>query len=132
MYSFVDFESTDFRGEKYKDTYEFFLNKAELMNLEHSVDGGYSGMLKRIMATKDKKLLLQEFQKLVLLSYGKVSPDGKYFIKNAELTEQFKSSSAYPDIYMLLAVNAKIAADFCNKIVPENLEEQIKAAMEFE
>jgi hypothetical protein len=53
------------------------------------------------------------------------SPDGKRFIKNDEMREEFQQTAAYSALFMELATDDKAAADFVNGIIPKDMAEQI-------
>ena len=52
------------------------------------------------------------------------SPDGRKFMKSAELTEDFVQTEAFSELYMELATNAEAAAAFVNGIVPADMAKQ--------
>lgn len=116
---------TDYDGNERTEDFYFSLNKAELLELELSVSGGYMAMLQKIIMEKDLTRLIAIFKDLVLKSYGSKSLDGKRFIKNEELTTEFIQTEAYSDLFMELATNADAAAEFCNGIMPKALAEEV-------
>lgn len=119
---------TDYNGVEREERFYFNLNKAEVVELELSKDGGTSEYLEKIIAAKDIREAIGYFKKLLLASYGTKTDDGKGFKKSAELRDQFESSAAYPEIYMLLATNAEEGAKFVNGIMP-NFEAQQKSSI---
>ena len=118
---------TDYDGNERTEDFYFGLNKAELLELEMSVSGGYQALLQKIISEKDMPRLISIFKELVLKSYGAKSLDGKRFIKNEELTNEFIQTEAYSDLFMSLAADANAAAEFCNGIMPASI---VKAANE--
>ena len=62
------------------------------------------------------------FKKLLLMSYGVKSDDGRRFIKNDQVREDFEQTQAYSDLYMLLALDDNEASKFVNAIVPEDMK----------
>ena len=110
---------TDFNGEERTEDFYFNLTKAELAEMENSVDGGFSAYLQKI---KDAQNLPELFKDLILRSYGEKSADGRRFIKkrNGEnLSDIFESTEAYSVLFMELAQNADAAAEFVNGVVPQ-------------
>ena len=79
-------------------------------------------MIQRIVAAQDAPAIIKIFKELVLNAYGVKSPDGKRFIKNDELKEEFKQTEAYSMIFMELATDADAAAKFVNGIMPADLQ----------
>lgn len=110
---------TDFNGVEREEDFYFNFTQAEVAEMELGVTGGFSEMLKTIIATKDVPALSQTFKDLVLKAYGVKSSDGRRFIKTDELRAEFSQTQAYSDLYMELATDDKAAADFINAILPK-------------
>lgn len=113
----------DFNGDEVSEDYFFHLSQAELVELELSHKGGLSESMKKIIADEDGKAIIAEFKKIILQAYGKRSDDGRRFIKNQELRDEFESSEAYSTLFMELVLNAGSAAEFINGIVPSGMDE---------
>ena len=110
---------TDFNGIERTEDFYFNLTKAEIAEMELEVPGGMTTMIERITKTQDTPSLIKVFKELILRSYGKKSDDGRRFIKNKELVEEFKDSEAYSELFMELATNAEAASAFVNGITPK-------------
>lgn len=108
----------DYDGNERNDMCYFNLSKAELMELEMSVDGGWAERIQQIANAKDVPTLSKIFKDLILRSYGEKSPDGKRFIKSAALSEAFAQTEAYSELFMELITNPDAAIDFMNGILP--------------
>lgn len=118
----------DFDGNSVSEDFYFNLSKSELVELEVQYEKGLAEALETIVKANDTKQLIAEFKKLVLLSYGKKSEDGKRFIKNEELRTEFAQSLAYDALFMELATSDTAAADFIQGIVPKDMSEAIQQA----
>jgi len=118
----------DFNGAEREEDFYFNLTKAEVAELELSVNGGISEMLKRIIASKDTKQLANVFKDLICRSYGVKSLDGRKFVKNAEVLEEFTATEAYSELYMDLATNADAAQKFVNAVLPKDMGIEDKPA----
>lgn len=119
----------DFNGETITEDYFFHLSKAELVELEMSHDGGLSASLQRIIDTEDAKNIIAEFKNIILTAYGKRSDDGRRFVKNQTLREEFESTEAYSALFMELVTDTDAAVEFINGIVPAGMtEEAVKLA----
>ena len=118
---------TDFNDEERTEDFYFALNKAELMEMQLSVDGGLTALLDKIVKEKDNAKLVGFFKKMVLDSYGEKSLDGKTFVKDETIKKNFECSAAYPEIFMELAEDAAKAAEFVNGIIPKSLLKEIEA-----
>lgn len=116
---------TDFNDEEVEEEFYFHLSKAELVELELSTKGGLSESLKLIVASEDGKRIIEEFKKIILTSYGKRSDDGKRFIKNQELRDEFESTEAYSALFMELVTDTTAAIEFINGIIPAGLAEDV-------
>lgn len=114
----------DFNGDEVTEDFFFHLSKAELVELEMSQQGGLSEALKQIIASEDGKQIIIEFKKIILGSYGKRSEDGKRFIKNQTLRDEFESSAAYSALFMELVTNTDSAIEFINGIIPQGMAEE--------
>lgn len=112
---------TDFDGNDTSDVHYFHLSKTELMELESSHEGGLGAVIVRLVETKDIKALIAEFKNLIMLSYGQKSDDGKKFVKNDEIREEFTQTAAYDALFMELATDSDAAAAFINGIIPKDL-----------
>ena len=85
--------------------------------------GGLSESLTRIVQAEDGKGIIAEFKNIILSAYGKRSDDGKRFIKNQQIREEFESTEAYSTLFMELVTDADKAAEFINGIVPQGIAE---------
>lgn len=117
---------TDYNGIERKEDFYFNLTKAEVMELEMSTQGGLAEMIQRIVAAQDQPAIIKVFKELIIKAYGVKSPDGKKFIKNQEVVDDFVQTEAFSELFMELATDADAAAKFVNGIVPANLAEQAK------
>ena len=115
---------TDYNGVERTEDFYFNLTKAEIMEMQLSTTGGLDEMIQRIIATQDVPAIAKIFKDLVLQAYGQKSPDGRRFIKNKELTEEFSQTEAYSELYMSLATDADAAAAFINGIVPKDVADK--------
>ena len=117
---------TDYNGNERTEKLNFHLTKAEIAEMELSMPGGMSATIQRIIEAQDTKQLIDIFKDLLLRSYGVKSPDGRRFIKNDELREEFSQTEGYSELFMELATDAKAASDFVNGIIPTDMQEQLK------
>jgi hypothetical protein len=115
----------DFNGEEVTEELYFNLSKAELVELELSRPGGMQEHLQKIVESEDGKAIITEFKELILMSYGQRSEDGKRFIKNQELRDEFASTEAYSQLFFELCTDAEKAAEFVNGIIPTGLADEV-------
>jgi hypothetical protein len=115
----------DFNGDTVSEDFFFHLSKAELVELELSHKGGLSEALQRIIDAEDGKAIIAEFKNIILGSYGKKSSDGKRFIKNQTLREEFESSEAYSTLFMELVTDTDAAIEFINGVIPAGMADEV-------
>ena len=115
----------DYKGNTRTEDFYFNLNKAELVELELSAKGGLTVMMDRIIAAQDNATLFKIFKDLVSKSYGVLSDDGRKFVKNQEVLDDFMQTEAYSIIFSELATNAEAAAEFFNNVIPQNLAKEL-------
>lgn len=115
----------NFNDEPVTEDHYFHLSKAELVEMEVEYEGGLAKKLEEIVEAEDGKAIMAMFKKLLLDSYGVKSPDGKSFMKNPDLRENFASTEAYSTIFMELVTDAGAAADFVNGIIPKGLDQDV-------
>jgi hypothetical protein len=114
----------DFDGNSVSEDHFFHLSKAELVELEMSHQGGLSEALKRIVAAEDGKSIIAEFKNIILGAYGKRSDDGKRFVKNQQIRDEFESTEAYSTLFMELVTNTDAAIEFINGVIPAGMTEE--------
>jgi hypothetical protein len=117
---------TDFNGNEVSEEFYFNLTKAELAEMEMSEKGGLSETIKKIVEEEDTKAIMNIFKNLILDAYGVKSEDGKRFIKNDKLREEFSQTAAYSELFVLLASDSEAAANFVNGIVPVEAQKKMK------
>lgn len=122
--TYVDYNET----ERTEDYY-FNLTEAELVEMQMSTNGGMTGLINNIIAAQDEPTIFAIFKDLLLKSYGQKSLDGKRFIKNQALRDEFEQSPAYSQLFMKLATNSDDAAKFINGIMPAKLASQVSAML---
>lgn len=117
---------TDFLGQQRTEDFYFNLTKTEILewlstNSEYTLDMVIENMSKKM----NVKGLLDATRELIYKAYGEVSLDGRRFIKNEEVKNNFMETNAFSDLFMELATDAKAAADFFNAIIPKDLAEGV-------
>lgn len=121
---------TDYDGNEREEKFYFNLNKAELLKLQHSVNGGYQSYLKRLTETQNEAEIMDIYTKFVNLTYGVKSIDGKRFIKNQEVLDEFIQSEAYSEFFTELISSQKAQLEFIKGIMPDALLADVKRELE--
>ena len=109
---------TDYNGVKREEDFYFHLNRAEIIEMESSVSGGYGEMLKQIIMSHDGPTIMKNFKIFILKSYGEKSLDGKRFMKSEEISKNFECTEAYSVLFTELCMNPDKAIEFINNILP--------------
>lgn len=117
---------TDYNNVERTEKFYFNLSKAEIMEMEMSINGGLAEMIQRVVDAQDQPAIIKIFKDLILKAYGEKSIDGKHFEKkNGELAAAFAETEAYSNLFMELATDAEKASEFVNGIVPADMAKQI-------
>ena len=109
----------DFDGNERTEDFFFNLTEREIAEMELSTEGGLGNFINKAVAAKSQVELIELFKKLILAAYGMKSADGRRFVKNDAVREDFMSTQAFSDIYMELVQDADKASAFFNGIVPK-------------
>lgn len=117
----------DFDGNERTEDFFFNLTEQEIAEMELSTEGGLGNFINKAVAAKSQVELIELFKKLILAAYGVKSADGRRFVKNDVVREDFMSTQAFSDIYMELVQDADKASAFFNGIVPK--EKPVKNAI---
>jgi len=112
---------TNFNGETIKEDFYFHMTQQELVELEMSEAEGFSALVQRIIDTADSRKLIAEFKKLIDLSYGVKSADGRTFTKGDANLADFKATEAYSQLYMSMLTDTAEAESFFKGIMPAGL-----------
>lgn len=122
----------DYDGKERSENFYFNLTKAELMDMELGTVGGMQQLIQLIIDKQDVPEIIKAFKKIIMMSYGEKSPDGRRFIKSDALSEAFSQTEAYSNLYMELISDASAAAAFINGIVPADVAARAKVEQEKE
>lgn len=117
---------TDYNDNERTEDFYFSFTKAELLDKQMGVAGGYAAVIDNIAKTKDLPAMIKIFKELVMEGYGVKSDDGRRFVKSEELTREFMETPAFSEIYMGLVTDDKAAAEFINKAFPSTLIAEIE------
>lgn len=113
----------DYNGDMREETAYFALSRAELTEMELSMEDGLAAYYTRIVEANNVPELSKVFKELIIKSYGIKSDDGKRFIKRAPdghlLANDFVDSAAYEQFYIDLLTDTDKAIAFFNGIVPK-------------
>lgn len=119
---------TDYDGETRTETFYFNISRAEFIDMNMNRQGSLQEYLNNILNAKDNQAIYNEFKKLITLSYGVKSQDGKRFIKSKELTDEFIQSEAYSELMMMFfSEDSQAEAEaFVKGIIPTAVDNKQK------
>lgn len=116
----------DYNGNQRTEDHYFNLNKSEVIKwLTTSGDYTLDKVLERLSTERNGKKIIEIFENLIKLSYGRKSLDGRKFEKNEEVWNDFYQTEAYSALFTELVTDAKKASDFVNKIIPKDLADEV-------
>lgn len=110
--------------ERTEDLY-FNLTETELVKLQYSEDGGLGEMIEKMIKSRNDKEIVRIFDRIIMLSYGEKTPDGRGFRKSEEISLNFSYTPAYDKLFMELAQNDKAMSDFINELIPSELSKKL-------
>lgn len=111
-------EYTDYNGVDRTESFYFNLSPADLIDMEVE-SGGYKQMIQNIIDSQDVQSLMKAFKELIRRSYGVKSQDGRHFVKNDKVFEEFTSTPAYSNLIMEFLEDTDKAVEFVNGIMPK-------------
>ena len=115
----------DYNGTERTEDFYFNLSKAELMEMETSVVGGFRNTAEKYVAEQDTPKLYKIFKEFVLNAYGEKSADGKRFMKTDDngrpLSKAFSETEAYSVMMTEFSDNPKLLAEFMDQVIPNDV-----------
>lgn len=122
------FEYKGYDGQDKKDTYYFDLNEAELYELNLSSIYGFTGQMERLLKEENTGAIVEMFKNIILGSVGEISPDGRRFLKNEKIREDFHRSKAYSILFVELVKSGEKLSEFLKGAIPEELRAKMEEA----
>lgn len=121
-----EFEYTGYDGQPKKDTYWFNLTEAELYEIDLSSIRGFTGEMTKLLKEERTKEIVDSFKAVILGAVGNVSADGRKFIKNEEIKEDFYRSKAYSQLFVELVSSGEKLAAFLKAAIPEEIRQKME------
>src|SRR5687768_2000021 len=122
----------DFNDVKQEETLYFNISKSTLLeNLDiqdqiTEIQKSFEGP-ERELTTAEKRAILELVKRVIRISYGERSADGKRFNQKPEVWEAFVESAAYDEFLISLFTNVDEAYAFILGVMPADLREQAAA-----
>ncbi len=116
----------DFEGTERTEEFWFHLSEAEITELEFTTQGGgLMELMQKCIDTTDVATVIEQYKKILCLSYGQKSSDGRRFIKSKEATEAFTQTEAFSQLYMELVTDQEKGAEFFNKVAAKPTKQRV-------
>lgn len=110
---------TDYNGNERTEGFYFNMSQSEAVKLNAKYPGGITEAMTEAVQSQDGQKIIDFFEELVAVSYGKKTPDGRRFIKSQEVLDEFRQCPAYDIFFMELVTNSEEASNFFNGIIPQ-------------
>lgn len=117
----------DLDGNPVVEDFYFNLSKAELAELELSKEDGLTEYLTKLTKSTNGPEIIAMFKNIITLTVGRRSEDGRRFIKNKEITDEFLQSDAYSEFFMELISDPEASTAFIKGVMPKDLVEKMDA-----
>lgn len=120
----ITFENAS--GQTVTEEWCFNISKAELAKEMLMGGDDLQTRLKNIVATNDMKLIIPQFEEILRMAVGKRSADGRQFIKNREMSDDFMYSGAFFSLFMELMTDENSGATFLNNLLPADMTAEVQ------
>lgn len=114
----------DFNDVTRTEEFYFNLSKANVLEMDAKYPGGYVAMIERITSAENGEAIMDIFKTFILDSIGEKSADGKQFIKNQQIKDNFYQSNAYSELLLKLATDDRAANTFIQATLPKKTAAQ--------
>jgi hypothetical protein len=121
---------TDFNDVVRTEDFHFHLSVPDIVEMNVSHKEGLEEALKAIMEAEDGQAIMDQFKKIIGMTIGIKSADGRTHIKNDKIREEFFGSPAYDVLFKQLVLDADFAAKFVQAVVPPEVREEAAKAVE--
>ena len=122
---------TDYNGDEREEKYYFNLSAKEMMDLQFEKNGGFEEYFTNIINARDYATLYKEFKRLILMSYGHKSEDGRGFLKSEADREYFEHTAAFEQIIIEFMTEEDAVSKFIDQVMPPKEElDALSAKME--
>lgn len=114
------------------EDFYFNLTKVEITEFQWSRPGGLTSVIEEIIKAEDTSAVLKLFREICSISVGKRSDDGRRFIKNDDIRNDFLQSDAYSELFMEMIQNPGEMAKFLAGMVPADAAAEMQKSPQFQ
>ena len=122
----IELTYKDFIGNEVTETLRFNISEDEMLDLVRDDERFETGYLAFVLEQKDYPKMMDIVRKLIVLSYGELSDDGKYFRKSDEKALDFLQSAAYEAFRDSLLTTEGAFEAFMLGVFPSKFSDVIK------
>lgn len=115
----------DYNGDEQTEKYYFDLTVPEMLELSFSSAGDIQSTLERLSNSRKVGEIFNIIQTLIFKSVGVKSDDGKRFVKNEDVLNDFKQSRGYESFLMKMMQDTDYASKFIEQLIPQDRIKQI-------
>jgi len=113
---------TDYNGEEVTETFYFNMTTLEATKFAAKMNGDIEKHIAELIRKDNMLGIIRLLSEMILGAYGKKSEDGKRFIKNDELRNEFEDSAAFAELVENLLSDPEEAAKFGEGIGTSKLQ----------
>lgn len=111
----------DYNGNTVSEDLFFNINPVEMTRMNDMYPGGAVAYFQNIQSSQDAIKMMEVISDIVLYAYGVKSEDGKRFIKNKQIKEEFEQSEAFVTIISDLLTSETAGVEFMTAVLPKKL-----------
>lgn len=118
---------TDFLGNEQEETFRFNISRSEMLDLVKDDPSFNPDYLIFLSKEPDGLKLVDLLRKLLVVSYGELSEDGKHFLKDDARTTLFVQSSAFEELLgdFIDGQDPNIVRNFIVNVFPDKYHEDL-------
>lgn len=121
------FTYTGFDGKEHKDTWCFYLSKADILEIHLGTYVGLDVLIQRLIDAQNGKEIMAIIKEIILKSVGHPSADGRRFIRNQEIRDEFEQTEAFSELFEELILDSDKALEFVASVVPAEMGKYMRA-----
>lgn len=110
----------DFNGAEREEDFYFHMSVPEATRLEARFGGmSLETYAKNLALNQNMEPMIKFIEDIILSSYGQKSSDGRSFIKNDRIREEFEYSQAYAELFEEMLTNPEVAEAFAKGVAAQ-------------
>ena len=119
----------DLNGNEQTEIFWFNISRREIIKLNAEHKGGFTQWMQNLIEAEDEKTVHEEFEKILIMSFGIRGDDGKTFDKSDKVKEWFKKHLAYEALYDELTTDANAISEFILGVIPKQAQAETRKAI---